>query len=152
VKKKSKYVPRPVRLDVMSFVKAGITPMTQVSASIDLRIKNHDCLDKIRMGIASREDVDKVIGVLNMTEALCRMGKGKDWLEEVSAAQESMLSFARRGAKKEMHFVVTGPELQDLNLAMEIHDAQLDASTVQEVEYALDLVRETLRNKRARLI
>jgi len=152
VKKKSRYVPRPIRLDNMSFVKAGITPMTKVSAATNLRIKNHDCLNNIRLGVASKEDIDKVIGVLNMTEALCMMGKGRDWSPEVAAAQDAILEVARKGVSRDMKFVVSGPQLQALNLAMEIHDAQLDACTVQEVERALELVYEVIRNKRARRI
>ena len=126
--------------------------MTKVSAATDLRIKNHDCLNNLRMGSASREDVDKVIGVLNMAEALCRLGKGRDWSPEVGQAQDAMLEIARKGVSRDMRFVVSGPQLQALNLAMEIHDAQLDASTVQDVEKALDLVKEVIRNKRARRI
>ena len=152
MKKKSRYVPRPIRMDNMSFVKAGIMPMTKVSAATDLRIKNHDCLNNIRLGVASREDIDKIIGVLNMTEALCLMGKGRDWSPEVAAAQDAMLELARRGVGRDMRFVASGLQLQALNLAMEVHDAQLDACTVQEVEKALDLVHEVIRNKRARRI
>jgi len=136
----------------MSFVKAGITSMTKVSAATDLRIKNHDCLNNLRMGSASREDIDKVIGVLNMAEALCQLGKGRDWTIEVGQAQDAMLEIARKGVSRDMKFVVSGPQLQALNLAMEVHDAQLDASTVQDVEKALDLVKEVIRNKRARRI
>jgi len=136
----------------MSFVKAGITPMTKVSAATDLRIKNHDCLNNLRMGSASREDIDKVIGVLNMAETLCQLGKGRDWTIEVGQAQDAMLEIARKGVSRDMKFVVSGPQLQALNLAMEVHDAQLDASTVQDVEKALDLVKEVIRNKRARRI
>ena len=149
---RKKYRPKPVRLDNMSFVKAGITSMTKVSAATDLRIKNHDCLNNLRMGSASREDIDKVIGVLNMAEALCQLGKGRDWTIEVGQAQDAMLEIARKGVSRDMKFVVSGPQLQALNLAMEVHDAQLDASTVQDVEKALDLVKEVIRNKRARRI
>ena len=126
--------------------------MTKVSAATDLRIKNHDCLNNLRMGSASREDIDKVIGVLNMAEALCQLGKGRDWTIEVGQAQDAMLEIARKGVSRDMKFVVSGPQLQALNLAMEVHDAQLDASTVQDVEKALDLVKEVIRNKRARRI
>jgi hypothetical protein len=51
-----------------------------------------------------------------------------------------------------MRFVATGPELKAINLAMEIHDAQLDASTVRQLEQALDIVQEDIIYKRARAI
>ena len=37
-------------------------------------------------------------------------------------------------------------------VSMEIHDAQLEVSTVKDIEKATDLVTETIRNKRARPI
>ena len=39
-----------------------------------------------------------------------------------------------------------------MNLAMDIHDAQLDSCTVAELERALHLVEQEIRHKRARII
>jgi hypothetical protein len=49
-------------------------------------------------------------------------------------------------------FILRGPELTIFNLAMEIHDAQLDACTVAELEKAIDLVTSIVRSKGARPI
>ena len=149
MRKRSKYKPRSIRMDNMSFVKAGITPFTEVSAGTSLRIKNHDSLNNIRLGVATKSDIDMLLGASNIAEAMRRMGKGVDWQVELKAGHDALLAVARRGAKNKMRFVLTGPELQALNLMMDIHDAQLDACILQDVEKALDLVAEELKHKRA---
>jgi hypothetical protein len=47
---------------------------------------------------------------------------------------------------------VRGDELTALNLAMEIHDAQLETVTVKQLETAMEDVRETVRLRKARPI
>jgi hypothetical protein len=49
-------------------------------------------------------------------------------------------------------FILRGPELTSFNLAMEIHDAQLDACTVAELEKAIAFVETIVKNKQARPI
>lgn len=132
----------------MAFVQAGIKAFVELSAGTTLRVKNHDALNNLRMGVATRVDMDMLIAASNIAEAMRRMGKGTDWTEELKAGHDALLTVARRGAST-MKFVLTGPELKALNLLMEIHDAQLDACTVQDVENAIDLVAEEIRHKRA---
>lgn len=132
----------------MAFVQAGIRPFETLPAGTTLRVKNHDALNNLRMGIATRADMDMLIAASNIAEAMRRMGKGTDWKEELKAGHDAIYTVAVRGAPT-MRFVLTGPELQALNLLMEIHDAQLDSCTVQDVENAIDLVTEEIRNKRA---
>jgi hypothetical protein len=57
----------------------------------------------------------------------------------------------QRGVARD-RFLFTGPELTAMNLGMEIHDAQLDACTVGQLEKALDFVARELRARRARAI
>jgi hypothetical protein len=59
---------------------------------------------------------------------------------------------AQRGVNKGNLFRFTGPELTAMNIAMEIHDAQLDNCTIQELEKAMDLIQQTIRNNKARAI
>ena len=152
MRKKSKYKPKPIRTDAIDWVLSGMKPFTSVAIGTDIRIKNHLAMDQLRRGVATKEDVDILRGVVNMLEGLGRMGIGDDWQEEIRAGQDALLAVARRGVKNNMRFVVTGPELQALNLAMEIHDAQLEACTVRQLEQALDIVKEDILHKRTRAI
>jgi hypothetical protein len=57
----------------------------------------------------------------------------------------------RRGAERGV-FGFTGPEMTAVKLVMDIHDAQLDECTVQNMEKALFIVEEEIRLKKARPI
>jgi hypothetical protein len=58
----------------------------------------------------------------------------------------------KRGLANGDRFLFTGPEMQAVNLAMDVHDAQLDECTVAELEKALNLVANEIKHKRARMI
>ena len=153
MRKRSSYKPKGVRLDTMAWVKSGLLPVSKVEhAGITLKIKNHDALTNITQGRGTRDDIDIVVAAMNVTEALALIGKGKDWHSEIRAAQDAILTMARRGLAKDNKFLFNGPEMQAVNLAMDIHDAQLDACTVAELERALNLVEQEIRHKRARII
>jgi hypothetical protein len=153
MRKRSKYKPKGVRLDVMAWVQSGMKLVSQVDhAGITLKIKNHAALANIVHGKGNRDDIDVVIAAMNVTEALALLGKGKDWHTEIRAAQDAILAMAQRGLARADHFIFTGPEMQAVNLGMDVHDAQLDECTVKELESALALVEREIRNKRARMI
>jgi hypothetical protein len=152
MRKKSKYKPKGVRLDVMTWVQSGMKPFTSVSLAVDIRIKNHVAIEQLRLGLADKENIDILIGAFNMMEGFSRMDIGSDWAEEIRAGQDALLAVAKRGVNNNMRFVATGLELTAINLSMEIHDAQLDVCTVRQLEQALDIVQEDIIYKRARTI
>lgn len=151
MRKRSKYKPKGVRLDVMTWLKEGHAPMTShTSAVIALRIRNHAALAAITQGVAVRDDIDTLIAAVNMTEALAIHGLGQDWRAEITAAQEAILTMTRRGIPLGDRFLFTGPELQAVNLAMEVHDAQIDQASVADLEKAIDKVQQEIKAGRAR--
>ena len=151
MRKRSKYRPKGVLLDTMNHVLSGMKTVGAISAGMTLKIKNHDALEKVRRGVATREDIDVLIGAFNITEALARMRIGEDWKDEIRAAQDALLELGRRGVETGK-FILRGPDLTTFNLAMEIHDAQLDACTVSELEKAIDYVNAIIASKQARII
>jgi hypothetical protein len=58
---------------------------------------------------------------------------------------------ASRGVENEK-FLFRGPEMQAVNLAMDIHDVQLEESTVKQLEDMADFVAKQVILKRARAI
>jgi hypothetical protein len=88
-----------------------------------------------------------------MSEAFIRVRDelGKDWAEEIRAAQDAIYTMGRRGHERNS-FVFTGPEMTAVKLVMDLHDAQLDDCTVREMEQALFIVEEEIRMKKARPI
>lgn len=153
MKKRSKYKPKGVRVDSVSWVLAGLKPFNSVDVSTDLRIKNHEAMDTLRRGDATRADIDMLIGVFNITEAYMRLRPelGADWAEEIQAGQDALHAVGRRGAGSG-RFILKANELTAMNLVMEIHDAQLDNTTVKDMEKALDIVQQEYRARRMRPI
>jgi hypothetical protein len=153
VRKKSKYKPKGVRVDALNWVLSGLKPVVTHTEALNLRTKNHSALASVLAGTGTRDDVDVLIATLNMTEALSliRNELGFDWKQEINAAQDALFHMARRGLIKN-RFLFTGPEMQALKLAMEIHDAQIEQCTIQDFERALALVEQTVRANKARRV
>jgi len=151
MRKRSKYRPKGVIRDPMSHVISGMKKVGDLSSGTTLMIMNHDALENVRKGLAQRKDIDVLIAAVNMAEALIRMRIGDDWRDEIRAAQDALFAVGSRGAETGK-FILRGPELTSLNLGMEIHDAQLEACTVAELERAIDIVHNEIRHHRARPI
>lgn len=152
MRKRSKYRPKGVIYDVVNHVLSGMKRVGAISPGMTLKIKNHDALDMVRRGAATKKDIDTLIDAFNITEALAlKSSLGDEWRNEIRAAQDALLELGRRGAETGK-FILRGPDLTLFNTAMELHDAQLDACTVSELEKAIDIVNEILRQKKARLI
>jgi hypothetical protein len=94
-----------------------------------------------------------LISAVNMSEALIRVRDdlGRDWADEIRAAQDAVYTMGRRGFEKGS-FVFTGPEMTAVKLVMDLHDTQLDHCSVKEMEQALFIVDEVIRMKMARAI
>lgn len=152
MRKRSKYKPKGVRLDALNWVLAGIKPVSQVGdALIVLKAKNHSALTEVVQGRGDRDQIDILIAALNMCEAYAIHGKGKDWLPEINEAQNALYEMAKRGVDTNK-FLFRGPEMQAVNLAMDIHDLQLEESTVKQLEDMADFVAKQVVLKRARPI
>ena len=154
MKKKSKYKPRGVRYDNMSWLIAGMKKVgTLPTAGVALKLKNHEALDSILTGQGTKDHVDALISAVNMAEAMTRIRDdlGRDWAEEIRAAQDAVYAMGVRGYEKGS-FLFTGPEMTAVKLIMDLHDSQLDECTVREMEQALFIVEEELRLRKARSI
>jgi len=153
MRKRSKYRPKGVRIDTMEYIMSGLKKFDDVEVAIDVRLKNHLAMEALRIGNATRDEVDVLIGTFNMVEGFCRLNEkfGRDWAKEIREGQDALLTMSRRGLEADK-FVCTDDELTAMNLVLQIHDAQLDTATVKDVELAVDIVNADFRNKRMRVI
>lgn len=150
-RKKSKYKPKGVRLDATTWVINGFRNISETGdAVLHLKIKNHESLECLRKGEATRMDIDAIISAFNMAEALARMQIGDDYAAEIKAGQDALLDVAKRGVSRDDRFVLKATELSAINLVLEIHDAQLEITTIGELEKAMDIVAKEIRMRRAR--
>ena len=152
MRKRSKYRPKGILPDPVTWVMAGMKKVDEISAGTTLKIRNHDAMNNIRLGNGTRRDVDAVIDAMNVAEALAKRGVGADWMPEIRDAQDHLLALAKRGVQNGFRFIMRAEELNALNLGMEVHDAQLDAVTVRELEQAMNDVMEILRLKKMRTV
>jgi hypothetical protein len=153
MRKRSKYKPKGVRLDNMAWIKQGMQPMRDNEHITSLRIKNHAALLDMTQGRGSRDNIDVLIAAMNVAEALYRVNPdlGLQYCVEIRAAQDAIVTMSRRGLEKGK-FLFTGPELQAMNLGMQVHDAQLETCNIAELEKALDLVAREIHHRKARVI
>lgn len=156
MRKRSKYRPKPVLADPLNHVLGGFKRISTLSEGTTLMIKNHDAMDRLRRGEADRDAIDLLIAAFNIAEALMRLPPslgtvGEEYKVEIRAAQDALFAVGSRGAETGK-FILGGPELIALNLGLEVHDAQLEACTVAQLEVAIDIVAEEIRNRRARVI
>jgi hypothetical protein len=153
MKKRSKYRPRRVIADPVAWVINGFKSVSSCGEAVNLKIKNHQALHEVTKGNGDRSSVDILIAAMNMAEALYIVNPdlGKQYAAEIKAAQDAIYSMAKRGVEKG-RFLFTGLEMQDINMGMEVHDAQLDACTIAELESGIKYVYEAIKHRRARPI
>ena len=146
MRKRSKYKPKRIILDTMSWLMSGFIKMTDTKeANTIIRTRNHMSLNMLRTGKASAVEVGELINAFNMAEALvATVNLGSDYAEEIATAQASLKSLIERW-KKTKRFVLTAKELAAIELGMVIHDAQLDASTVNDIEQSINWEQKMIR-------
>jgi hypothetical protein len=141
MRKRSKYRPRPVLVNPLGYVLESMTPISQHdSFLVDLKIKNHLAMAALTHGRATKQDMDLLINMNNVTHALLRMGFGTEFKQYMDAGRNALYEVCSRGAETKTKFVCRGPEITALNALLELHDAQLDAITVRDMEKAVALV------------
>lgn len=144
MRKRSKYRPRPRLANPLGYVLESMTPVTHHdSYLIDLKIRNSDAMCSLLHGNATRADMDTLIIMSNMTEALHRMGFGEEYKDVCSRGRSAILGIVSR-AKDCGRFTPTDTETQSLNLLMELHDAQMSIAVVRDIEKGLALMKHEI--------
>lgn len=152
MRKRSKYRPKPQLANPLGYVLESMVPVSKhESYLVDLKIKNHLAMATLTKGLATRTDIDTLIATVNITEALYRLGFGREYAEVVRDGLEALRSVGRRGVESGK-FVLKSSEMNALNLVMELHDAQMDLITIKDMEKAMDIVREEYRQRKMRPI
>lgn len=152
MRKRSKYRPKKVLVNPVGFVLEGMTPLVKHEDTlVKLQLKHHFAVTALTQGKATRDDMDRIIGMANMTEALFRLGFGAGYAEEIKRGMSALLGVCRRGAETNK-FILRAEEMRAINTLVELHDAQLEVVTVQDIERGVALVEREQKNKRMELI
>ena len=148
MRKRSKYRPKPVLQNPLGYVLEGLEPVrSHGSHALNLKIKNHLALSNLTQGKATRHDIDILINMVNIVEALYRLEFGKEYAEEVQHGLQALYAVAVRG-KDSSRFILKADEMNALNTITELHDAQLEVITLKDLDQAVVLVEKERRAKR----
>jgi hypothetical protein len=152
MRKRSKYRPKKVLVNPVGYVLEGMTPLAKHEDSlIKLQLKHHYAMAALTQGKATRDDMDRLINMANMTEALYRLGFGMDYGDVVAQGMPALLHVCRRGAESGK-FILKSEEMRAINTLMELHDAQLETVTVQDIDRGVALVEQEQKRKRVDFI
>jgi len=152
MRKRSKYRPKGVIMNPIAYVMESMTPVAKHdNYLIDLKIRNHMALTNLTQGKATRSDMDDLIAMGNVTEALFRMGFGKEHGDITQDGLNALHAVGKRGVESG-RFILRSEEMRALNTLMELHDAQMDVITIKDMEQGLKLVDEEFRQRKMRPI
>ena len=152
MKKRRKYRPKGVLANPIAYVLEGMKPLrSHDSLLIDLKIKNHAAMGALTKGQAVRSDMDVLINMVNVVEALYRLGFGEDYGDVVQEGLDALHDVGGRGIKTG-RFILKAQEMSHLNLVMELHDAQMEIITIKDMEKAIDLVNKEFNQRKMRRI
>ena len=153
MRKKSKYKPKGVRLDTMTWLREGMMRATdKKSEYLTMHLKNMSALDSLAKGTANKKEMDICIGVINVAEALCELGVGSEYHQLVLDASSALYDVCKRSFEINDRFVCKGEELSAIKTGYEVHDAQMEVTTLAMLDRALDLIDKTIRAKKAKVI
>jgi hypothetical protein len=149
MRKRSKYRPKAKLVNPVAYVIESLKPVAfHESYLIDLKIKNSEAMVALLRGNATQDDLDLLVAMSNVTEALYQLGFGEDYKDVAIDGREAILRIVYR-AVEHKRFTPTGPEIQALNQLMELHDAQMEVITIKDMERALQFIDNKMRYKNA---
>lgn len=147
MKKRSKYRPRRVLLDTMTFVQESLTPVAKHdNYLLDLKIVNSLAMASLMKGTATKRDMDVLVAMSNIVEALYELGFGRQYQDVATEGRYAILSIVYRAVER-LRFVPTGEDIKRLNTLMELHDAQMDVITIADMERAISLAKRRIAAK-----
>ena len=147
MRKRSKYRPRRVLLDTMAFVQESLTPVAKHdNYLLDLKIVNSMAMASLMKGTATKRDMDVLVAMSNIVEALYELGFGRQYQDVATEGRYAILSIVYRAVER-LRFVPAGEDIKRLNTLMELHDAQMDVITIADMERASALAKRRIAAK-----
>jgi len=144
-KPRKKYVPREVIIDTMNWVKVGMQPATSIPDIVtDIKLQLHIALLSLKEGTALRSNVINLSHALITAQSIADRTVGDDHRQTLDNGQLALLAIARR-YDKWGKVQATSLELDDLILAIDVHDAQIDMCTVDEVTSAIKAAKVAIK-------
>lgn len=148
-KPRKKYKPRGTLLDPMGYVLEGMTPIAKHgSYLLDLKIKNSMSMHALLHGTAKKRDMDALVAMSNIVEALTRLGFGAEYKDIAVEGRYAILSIIYR-ANTKRQFTPAGPEIKALQELMMLHDEQMGIITINDIEEAMRIAKKEIKARAA---
>lgn len=152
MRKRSRYRPKPVALNVVDFVLENMSPVAKHGGYLTtLKIKNSLAMQALLQGNATRDDMDAIVAMSNIAEALVDLGFGADYRAVSDAGRNAIVAIVTRSVALK-RYTPAGPEIRALNELMELHDAQMDAITVKDMDRAIAHAKKQMRRGRVEIL
>lgn len=152
MRKRSRYRPKGIIPNPLAYVMESLKPVARhESYLLDLKIKNSQAMVALLRGDATKRDMDILIAMSNIVEALWHLGFGKEYKDVTIEGRTAILNIVHRAVTTK-RFVPTGEQVRSLQTLMELHDAQMDVITIKDMERALTYAHEQMRLKKATVL
>lgn len=136
---------------IPSFILGSLPVASFTDHTRKLRLTRHEALSAIAEGIGLDEHVELVLASLNISEALATMLYVGNHLDEIRAAKAAVRAMVKRRPLVDSYLFGLD-EYALVCRAFEVHDAQLDDCTVEEVDAARRCVEALVKAKRAEVL
>lgn len=145
MRKRSSYRPKPVAQNPVALAITRVTKVTSFDDYTVMSARIELALHMLTTGKATAVEIKDLINMSNMAQALKRQGYGTEYAAELHAGATAVENISLRHAARTKGYVATGPELMALRAMVEIHDAQLAAVTVGELQAGIETVNKKVR-------
>jgi len=119
---------------------------SQKQAYMRIQLSNHSALAALADGTATRLDVDQLIAARNMAEALRSVARLGMHHKEILAEGHMALIEVGKRTLADGKPSATPEEIAALTDLLELHDLQLEQTTVIQMERAIRLVKDRVRS------
>lgn len=144
LKRNKKYKPKAVVLNPINYFMGGLKRIEE-GHLVELNSKNHAAMLCICNGTGTKEHFDQLTGMQNMALVLTEMHFDNQYLQLLYAGRDALHSLGQRYLKHQK-FILTGEEMQKINNVLEIHEAQLEALRIIDIERAYDEIQRRLKH------
>jgi hypothetical protein len=152
VRKRSKYRPKPIIRNPVGYVIENIQTIASYGPYLrNMHIVNHGAMRALVRGEASRGDMDILIAMNNIVEALWRKGVGREYTDVITDGNKTLKTVAQRFSAQG-RVTLYAKEIEALNALMELHDAQMDVITVKDMLDAVEYIKREVAQGRAERI
>ena len=139
------YKPKPVIQNPLNYLIGGLKRPDGEQIT-HVNVKNHLAMVNICNGSGTRDDFDRLCGMINMALVMSEMYFDDQYHDELIAARDSLHTMGMRYRAKDV-FVFTGDERNAMNQIFAIHEAQLEALRVIDIERAFNEVERRVKHR-----